>query len=109
LLKFIGNSSSIEPQKGEPQIPDMLIENGIMYLLSSYLESDNYEVIKSAAWIYSNILACINKEKCDGYIGQFIQSGPVHKICMLTVESNEVGIKNETLWTVCNVINCGSV
>jgi hypothetical protein len=33
----------------------------------------------------------------------------VHKVCLLTVESADVGIKAESLWTVCNIINCGSI
>ena len=80
-----------------------------MYLLSIYLQSDTDNLIKSAAWIYSNILACEDEAKCDTYINHFLQSGPVYKIVMLTVESNDVNVKSECLWVVCNIINCGSL
>ena len=41
-LEFVGNCTSVEPEEDEPKIPEMLIENGIMYLLAPYLESDSH-------------------------------------------------------------------
>lgn len=72
------------------------------------LDSEDEDIRRSVLWIYSNMVTSPSKDFNEKIINAFFQEAPLQKISECAVDSSSNKIRDEAIWVLCNIVNCGT-
>lgn len=99
-LRYFGGITSSEDKR----IPTAAVKNLIFDRIADILYSSNFQIVKEAVWVLSNITAT---QDC-GIQKVFNQSPCASRVLTLaSINSQNQDVRKESLWTLCNHVTCG--